>query len=80
MDSEKFYRVVSREVFERIPFDGIVGEASTQRVSLDGSQFIVERAANFTKNARWISHAEAIELVLGPEWISPNRYPQDGEA
>lgn len=80
MDSDKFYRVVTREVFERIPFDGLVGQPNTQRMSLDGSLFIVERAAEFSANARWISHAEAFILVSGPEWIDENRYQQHVQA
>ena len=79
MDSEKHYRVVSSEVFERIPFDGLVGHRPTQRMSIDGTQFIVERAAEFSKNSRWMNHAEAVAFVAAPEWNDPNPFPQHGE-
>jgi len=79
MDSEKYYRVVTREVFERIPFDGLVGDPPTQRMSIDGTQFIVERAAEFSKNSRWMNHAEAVAFVAAPEWNDPNPFPQYGE-
>ena len=83
MDSEKYYRVVTRETFERIPFDGLLGQPATQRMSIDGNQFIVERAPEFSKNVRWFNHAEALALVAGPEWNDLNPFPQifetDGE-
>jgi hypothetical protein len=80
MDSERFYRVVTRQVFERIPFDGLLGVPETQRPRRDGEYYIVERAPGFDVNERWMSYAEALELVAGPEWTDPNPFPQDGEA
>jgi len=79
MDSERFYRVVSREVFERIPFDGLMGTAQTQRARRDGQYYIVERAPNFDVNDRWISYEEALNLVAQPDWTDPNPFPQHGE-
>jgi hypothetical protein len=48
-------------------------------MSIDGTQFIVERAAEFSKNSRWMTHAEAKQLVASPDWTDPNPFPQYGQ-
>jgi hypothetical protein len=80
MDSEKFYRVVTREVFERVPFGGLIGPPETQRQRIDGEYYIVERAPGFDVNDRWLTNEEAKELVAGPDWTDPNPFPQYVEA
>ncbi len=75
----KFYRIVTREVFERIPFDGILGERETQRQSIDGTHFVLERNAEFPINERWLSHGETLELMATPEWSLPEQFADNGE-
>lgn len=82
--SERYYRIISRETFERAPVGGIKGSRESQRSNLDGSQFIVERAAELRANDRWFDEDEALAVVAGPEWSDPNPFPQipesDGQA
>ena len=62
------YRIITAETFQRIPMDGIVGTPEEQRVSNDGTLYMVERAEGFTSNDRWITHEEAIVIIGTPEW------------
>jgi hypothetical protein len=81
--SNRYYRIISRETFDRAPLGGIKGTRESQRSNLDGSQFIVERAAEFRANDRWFDEVEALAVVTGPDWCDPNPFPQipetDGE-
>lgn len=81
--SERYYRIISRETFDRAPLGGIKGNRDTQRISIDGTLVIVERTAELRANDRWINEYEALDVVIGPEWSDPNPFPQipetDGE-
>lgn len=82
--SNRYYRIISRETFDRAPVGGIKGTRESQRSNLDGSQFMVERAAEFRVNDRWFDEVEALAIVAGPDWSNPNPFPQipegDGQA
>ena len=66
----KYYRIITIDVLNRVPIEGIDGDRSNQRVSVDGTKAIVERAEGFNANERWFTHEEALEIVAGPEWNS----------
>lgn len=63
-----YYRVISIETLNRVPFDGLKGNMNTQRASLDAQFILVERAEGFSINDRWMSHSEAMQLIQTPEW------------
>lgn len=72
--TDRYYRIISRETFDRAPLGGIKGNRDTQRVSIDGMQVIVERAAELSANDRWIHEVEALQIVRGPEWSEADPY------
>ena len=61
--SNRYYRVISRETFDRAPLGGIKGNRDTQRMSIDRTQVIVERAAELRANDRWVDEVEALQIV-----------------
>lgn len=67
MDSN--YRIITREVFDRIPMEGIAGTRDTRhRRSRDRSLVMVKRPFGIDANARWMSHSDAIAILETPEW------------
>jgi hypothetical protein len=68
MEDKRYYRIVSRQVFERIPFDGIVGNRESQRSNNDGNFFLVERAKGFPTNDRWLDVDEILSIVSAYDW------------
>jgi len=82
-----FYRVITAEVFNRIPVDGIVvGREFRYKWSKDRTLVMVEREQGFDVNERWITHDEALAIVSTSEWtLSKEEFyalhnTQDGEA
>jgi len=64
----KFYRIVTSEVFNRIPKDGLHGLPEAQRFSLSGEFVIVQRAEGYAVNDRWLTHENALSLIKNSEW------------
>lgn len=72
--SDRYYRIISRETFDRAPLGGIKGNRDTQRMSIDKTQVIVERAAELRANDRWFLEVEALQIVRGPQWSEADPY------
>jgi hypothetical protein len=72
--SDRYYRIISRETFDRAPLGGIKGNRDSQRMSIDQTQVIVERAAELRANDRWVDEVEALQIVSGPEWSEADPY------
>lgn len=68
----KYYRIVDIELLSRVPFDGLHGNRTTQRTSIDGTKAIVERKEGYTTNERWMNHDDALLIVATPEWTEQN--------
>ena len=67
MDSN--YRIISREVFDRIPFEGIAGgKDARHRWNRDHSMVMVKRPFGMDANARWMSHGDAMAVLETPDW------------
>lgn len=67
MDSN--YRIISREVFDRIPFEGIAGDRDTRhRWNRAGTLVMVKRPFGVESNARWMSYADAIAILETDDW------------
>ena len=64
----KYYRVINYDVLLRAPLNGLHGNLDTQRTSVDGKRVIVERREGYAINKRWVTHAEALAIVAGPDW------------
>jgi hypothetical protein len=64
-----YYRVITAEVFQRIPVNGIVGGRDFRhKWCKDGSLVMVEREQGFDVNERWITHDEALKIVSTSDW------------
>ena len=72
--TDRYYRIISRETFDRAPLGGSKGNRDTQRMSIDETQVIVERAAELSVNDRWLDEVEALQIVRGPEWSEVHPY------
>ncbi len=67
MDSK--YRIISKEVFDRIPTDGIVGDRNTrQRWNRSHTSVMVKRPFGAEANDRWMNHDEAISILETEGW------------
>ena len=82
--NERYYRIISRETFDRAPIGGIKGTRESQRWNLDETHCIVERSPELDVNDRWVDEAKALTIVAEPDWSNPNPFPQilesDGQA
>lgn len=74
--NNRYYRIISRETFDRAPVGGIKGTRESQRWNSDGTHCIVERVPELDVNERWVDEAEALAIVAEPEWNDPNPFPQ----
>lgn len=68
------YRIVSSEVLQRIPFDGIVDGINGAVGNVCGDIFIVERKEGFPLNDRWLSHEAIIAYMNEPPWYDEVKY------
>jgi hypothetical protein len=63
-----YYLIVPAGDLQSMDFSELLGTPETQRLSLDGSQAIVERE---TYLEGWLTHEEALAIIEGEEWNSP---------
>ena len=64
-----YYRILTKEVFERIPVDGIVGGRNFRhKWSKNGLFVMVEREQGFNVNERWLTNEQALEVISTSDW------------
>ena len=63
-----YYLIVPTGDLANMDFSELLGTLETQRLSLDGTQAIVERE---TYLEGWLTHEEAGDIMSSPEWTNP---------
>ncbi len=64
-----YYLIVPAGDLQSMDFSELLGTPETQRLSLDGTQAIVEREIYLEG---WLTHDQARAVVAGPEWTNPD--------
>lgn len=68
------YRIIPASELKALEESGLILYVEEQRVSLDGTMYMVELTSGVSDIGEHINHDEALHVISTPEWSSNHDY------